>query len=46
LIRIVDNWEDLTEEFLSEAYENKFKYIDWQKEKSKFLVQNFKNLLI
>jgi len=43
---IVDNWEDLTEEFLSEAYENKFKYIDWQKEKSKFLVQNFKNLLI
>ena len=43
---IVDNWEDLTEEFLSEAYENKFKYIDWQKEKAKFLVENFKNLLI
>ena len=43
---IVDNWGDLTEEFLSEAYENKFKYIDWQKEKAKFLVENFKNLLI
>ena len=43
---IVDKWEDLTEELLNEAYENKFKHIDWQKEKSKFLVENFKNLLI
>ena len=42
---IVDKWENLTEEFLNEAYENKFKYINWQKEKSKFLVENFNNLL-
>ena len=42
---IVDKWEDLTEELLNEAYENKFKHTDWQKEKSKFLVENFKNLL-
>ena len=42
---IVDKWSDLTEELLNEAYENKFKYINWQKEKSKFLVENFQNLL-
>lgn len=42
---IVDKWEDLTDEFLNEAYESKYKYIDWQKEKSKFLVENFENLL-
>jgi hypothetical protein len=42
---IVDKWGDLTEEFLNESYESRFKHIDWQKEKSKFLVENFKNLL-
>jgi hypothetical protein len=42
---IVDKWEDLTEDFLNETYENKYKYIDWQKEKSKFLVENFKDLI-
>ena len=42
---IVDNWSDLTEELLNEAYENKYKHIDWQKEKAKFLVENFQNLL-
>ena len=42
---IVDKWEDLTEELLNEAYESKFKHIDWQKEKAKFLVENFSSLL-
>jgi len=42
---IVDKWEDLTEDFLNEAYDSKYKHIDWQKEKAKFLVENFKNLL-
>jgi len=42
---IVDKWEDLTEELLNEAYENKYKHVDWQKEKSKFLVENFQSLL-
>ena len=42
---IVDKWEDLTEQLLNEAYESKFKHIDWQKEKSKFLVENFQSLL-
>jgi hypothetical protein len=42
---IVDKWEDLTEEFLNKAYENKYKHIEWQKEKEKFLSDNFKNLI-
>ncbi len=42
---IVNKWSDLTEEFLNQAYESKYRYIDWQKEKSKFLVKNFGNLL-
>ena len=42
---IVDKWEDLTEKLLNEAYESKFKYVDWQKEKLKFLVENFASLL-
>ena len=42
---IVDKWEDLTEDFLNEAYESKYKHINWQKEKSKFLVENFQKLL-
>jgi len=42
---IVDNWSDLTEELLNQSYESKFKQIDWQKEKSKFLVENFKDLI-
>lgn len=42
---IVDKWDDLTEDFLNEAYKNKYKHVDWQKEKSKFLVGNFRSLL-
>jgi hypothetical protein len=42
---IVNKWVDLTEEFLNKSYETQFKHIDWQKEKSKFLVTNFKNLI-
>ena len=42
---IVDKWEDLTEELLNQSYENKYKHLDWQKEKSKFLVENFQSLL-
>ena len=42
---IVDKWEDLTEQLLNEAYESKYKHINWQKEKSKFLVENFHSLL-
>ncbi len=42
---IVNKWEDLTAELLNEAYESKFKHVDWQKEKAKFLVENFQNLL-
>ena len=42
---IVDKWEDLTEQLLNEAYENKYKHINWQKEKAKFLVENFHSLL-
>jgi len=42
---IVDKWEDLTEELLNQSYESKYKHLDWQKEKAKFLVENFQNLL-
>ena len=31
--------------FFACPYESKYKYIDWQKEKSKFLVENFQSLL-
>ena len=42
---IVDNWVDLTEESLNQSYNDKYKHMDWQNEKSKFLVKNFENFI-
>ena len=43
---IVDKWEDLTESFLYNEWNTKYKSLDWGVEKSKFLVDNFADLYL
>tara|TARA_R110002051_G_scaffold306818_1_gene377567 strand:+ start:371 stop:1057 length:687 start_codon:yes stop_codon:yes gene_type:complete len=43
---IIDKWEDLTEDFLYNEWNTKYKSIDWSVEKSKFLVDNFADLYL
>jgi hypothetical protein len=43
---IIDKWEDLTEDFLYNEWNTKYKFIDWSAEKSKFLVDNFADLYL
>lgn len=42
---IVNEWEDLTEEFLNKQWNSMYSKVDWNLQKSKFLVSNFHNLL-
>lgn len=42
---IVHNWSDLTEEFLNEQWDLAYSKVDWNLQKSKFLVKNFSALL-
>ena len=43
---IVNEWSDLTEQFLNEQWNSVYSNIDWDEQKSKFLVKNFNKLLI
>jgi len=43
---IVNEWSDITEEFLNEQWNSLYSKIDWSEQKSKFLVKNFDKLLI
>jgi len=42
---IIDDWTDLTEAFLNEQWVKGHSRIDWDKQKSKFLIKNFNKLL-
>ena len=42
---IVNEWSDITEEFLNEQWNSLYSKIDWSEQKSKFLVKNFDKLL-
>lgn len=42
---IVNDWSDLTEQFLNDQWNAVYSKIDWNNQKSKFLVSNFYNLL-
>lgn len=44
-ILIVEDWRDLSKNFLDNAWNSEYKFIDWNAEKSKFLTKNFCNLL-
>ena len=43
---IVNEWSDLTEQFLNKQWNSVYSKIDWSEQKSKFLVKNFDKLLI
>jgi hypothetical protein len=43
---IVNEWSDITEEFLNEQWYLVYSKIDWHEQKNKFLVNNFNKLLI
>ena len=43
---IVDEWTDITEEFLNEQWDSVYSKVNWNNQKSKFLVKNFNKLLI
>lgn len=40
-ILIVKDWSEVTTDFLNYVYESRFKYVNWQVEKSKFLAKSF-----
>lgn len=42
---IVNEWSDLTEEFLNDQWCSVYSKIDWNEQKNKFLVKNFDKLL-
>lgn len=42
---IVNEWTDITEEFLNEEWYLVYSNIDWNEQKSKFLIKNFKQFL-
>ena len=42
---IVNEWTDITEELLNEQWYLVYSNIDWNEQKSKFLVKNFNKLL-
>ncbi len=42
---IVNEWSDLTEKFLNDQWNSVYSKIDWNLQKSQFLVKNFNNLL-
>jgi len=42
---IINRWSDLSVKFLNQQWEKTYSKIDWNKEKKKFLVNNFKQLL-
>jgi len=42
---IVNEWTDLTEQFLNDQWNSVYSKVDWNLQKSKFLVSNFYNLL-
>ena len=43
---IVNEWEDLTEQFLNDQWDSVYSKIDWHEQKNKFLVKNSDKLLI
>ena len=43
---IMNEWNDLTEEFLNDQWDYVYSKIDWDEQKSKFLTKNFNKLLI
>jgi hypothetical protein len=43
---IVNEWSDLTEQFLNDQWNSVYSKIDWHEQKNKFLVKNFDKLLI
>ena len=43
---IVNEWVDLTEQFLNDQWNSVYSKIDWSEQKSKFLVKNFDKLLV
>ena len=43
---IVNEWVDLTEQFLNDQWNSVYSKIDWHEQKNKFLVNNFNKLLI
>jgi hypothetical protein len=42
---IVDQWSDITADFLNEQWEQTYSKVKWSRQKSKFLIKNFKKLL-
>jgi len=43
---IVDHWTDITEKFLNDQWDSVYSKINWDEQKSKFLLRNFSKLLI
>lgn len=43
---IVNKWSDLTQDFLNDQWDSVYSKVDWNDQKSKFLVKNFNKLLI